>query len=129
MWVQRTPEEVAKWHTATEREARSHGRLMGGAVWALVSVLGAGGWVVSFSAGFAAQRSTPGTFWWRLPIVAILALPFAWFVFRRESKKELAQITRRTICSKCDTAGESNAGTSCQCGGVFVSHSTMKWVE
>ena len=129
MWIERTPEEIAKWQDATAREARSHGRLIGGMVWILVSVLFAGGWFVSFRAGYAVQQSNSGSFWWRLPIIALVALPFAWFVYRYESKKELAKIKRRTICPKCDTAGESDAGAPCQCGGTIVSQSMVKWVE
>jgi len=129
MWVQRTPEEIAKWHEATAREALSHGRFIAGMVWILVSVLLAGGWFVSIRAGFAAQQSTSGSFWLRLPIVAAVALPFAWFVFRYESKKELAELKRRTICPRCDTAGEGNTGGPCPCGGTAVLQSTMKWIE
>src|SRR5258706_457821 len=83
MWVFRTPEEVTKWQAATLREARSHGRLMGGMVWLLVSMLLAGGWFVSFRTGVVAQQGTSGSFWLRLPIAAAIALPFGWFVFRR----------------------------------------------
>jgi len=129
MWVQRTSEEIAKWHEATEREARSHGRIIAGVVWVLVPVLLAGGWFVSFRAGFAVQRNFWGSFWLRLPVFAVLAWPFAWFVFRRESKNELAKIHRRIICPKCDTAAEGEAGVSCHCGGIFVSQSTVKWIE
>ncbi len=129
MWTQRTPEEVAKWHEATEREARSHGRLIAGIVWVGVSVLVAGGWFVSFRGGFATHSSTSGSFWLRLPIFAALALPFAWFVYRRESRSELAKLTRRSICTKCEASGESEPGTACQCGGTFVAASTVRWVE
>ncbi len=98
-------------------------------VWVLVSMLLAGGWFVSFRAGVVAQQGTSGSFWLRLPIASAVALPFAWFVFRRESKRELCKLVRRTICPNCDTAAESEAGAKCQCSGTFVSQSTMKWIE
>jgi hypothetical protein len=120
---------MAKWHEATAKEARSHGRLIGGMVWILVSVLVAGGWFVSFRAGFALHTSGGGSFWLRLPVFAALAFPFAHWVFRYERKSELRKLTRRTICPKCDTSSESNDGAACQCGGAFVSQSTMKWVD
>ena len=68
MWIQRTSEEIAKWHRASEREACSHGRLIAGMVWALVSVLAAGGWFVFVSGGaaVAVQRNVTGGFWLRL---------------------------------------------------------------
>src|SRR5215510_3502587 len=129
MWVERTPEEVEKWHEAARREARSHGRLIAGIAWVAISILMAGGWFVSFRGGFAAQQGQSGSFWIRLPVIALIALPFAWFIFRRESKNELESISRRTICPKCDTAAEGNAGASCPCGSSFTSQSTVKWVE
>ena|SRR4051812_16438093 len=129
MWIERTSEEVGDWQKSAEQEARSHGRLMAGIVWALVSVLVAGGWTVSFTAGFAAHRSVSGGFWLRLPMIAALAFPFIWYAYRHEKKKELKKLTQRTICPKCDTAGESNANEPCPCSGKFVLASTMRWVE
>lgn len=129
MWTQRTPEEVAKWHDATQREARSHGRLIAGMVLIIVPLLLAGGWFVSFRAGAAVHQSTTGSFWMRLPIFVVVALPFAWFVYRRESRGELAKLTRQTICPKCEAGGESNDGAACECGGTFVSRSTVRWVD
>ena len=38
MWVQRTAEEIAQWHKATDREARSHGRVIAGMVWLGISL-------------------------------------------------------------------------------------------
>jgi hypothetical protein len=129
MWIQRTPEEVAKWHEATAKEARSHGRLVAGLVWVGVAVFVAGDWFVSFRGGFATHSSTTGSFLVRLPIVAAVALPFAWFVYRRETRSELAKLSRQTICPQCDTSGEQQAGNSCECGGKFVPTSTVRWVD
>lgn len=131
MWVQRTSEEVAKRHKSAEGEACLHGRLMGGIVWVLVAVSLAGGWffMLSGGTGIVGQREVSGSFWLRLLVFGLVAAPFAYFVFRYERKKELARITRRTICPQCDTPAEGNTGAACKCGGSFVSMSTMKWVE
>jgi len=129
MWTQRTPEEVAKWHDSTQREAQSHGRLIAGMVLVIVPLLLAGGWFVSFRTGAAVHQSASGSFWLRLPMFIVVTLPIAWFIYRRERRSELAKLTRRTICPKCDTSGEGNDGTSCKCGGAFVSQSTMKWID
>jgi len=131
MWIQRTPEEIEKWQKTAEREACSHGRFVGGLVWLVVSVCASGGWYVFLSsgAGVAVQRGVTGSFWLRLPIFGLIAAPFAYFVFRYESRKELVKIMRRTVCPRCDTGADGNAGATCNCGGTFVSSSTMKWVE
>jgi len=131
MWIQRTSEEIAKWHKATEREACSHGRLMAGIIWALFSISAAGGWLVFISGttGAALQRAVNGGFWLRLPIFALITLPFAYWIFRRERRKERAKILSRTVCPECDITGEGNAGTICKCGGAFVSSNTVKWIE
>src|SRR5215472_6097069 len=129
MWVERTPEEIAKWHDATQREARSHGRLIAVMVLVVVPLVVAGGWIVSFRTGAAVQQSTSGSFWMRLPIFITVTLPFAWFVYRRETRNELGKLMRRTVCPKCDTGSDSNDGARCPCGGSFVSQSTMKWED
>ena len=131
MWIHRTPEEVARWQKASEGEACSHGRLIGGIVWLLVAVSSAGGWFFFLSGGasIVSQRVVSGGFCLRLPIFGLVAAPFAYFVFRYERKKELAKIMRRTICPQCDTTAENNAGAPCKCGGSFVPTRTMKWVE
>ena len=129
MWIQRTPEEVAKWHNATKREARSHGRLIAGLVLVIVPLLLAGGWLVSFRTAAAIQQSASGSFWMRLPIFTIVTLPIAWFIYRRESRSELARLTRQTMCPKCEAGGETNDGAPCECGGTFVSRSTVRWVD
>lgn len=131
MWIQRTPDEVAKWQKDAEREACSHGRVVGGLVWVGCSVLAAGGWFVFLSggAGVAIQRNVSGDFWLRLPLFGLISAPFAYWVFRRERQNELTKNTRRTICPKCDTGADGNAGATCKCGGTFVSASALKWVE
>ena len=129
MWIQRSPEEVARWQKAAAREAASHGRLVAGAVWILIAVCTASGWffVISGGAGMAVKREVSGGFWLRLPLFGLVAAPFAYWIFQRERRKELAKIARRTICPACDTAADGNAGAACQCGGSFVLTSTMKW--
>jgi hypothetical protein len=131
MWIQRTPEEIAKWQKAAEGEACSHGRLIGGIVWLLVAAFSAGGcfFFLSSGNGIVGQREVSGSFLLRLPIFGLIAAPFAYFIFRYERKKELAKITRRTICPLCDTPAEGNTGAARKCGGLFVPSSTMKWVE
>src|SRR5437870_1733476 len=129
MWVQMTPEEAAKWTKRAEKEARSHGLTVGAGAWVLATLVLSGGWIVSFRQGVAVQRSFFGTFWTRLPVFALLTLPFAYIAFRSERKKALREALGRTICPKCDIVGERNAGAACECGGLFLPHSTMKWVE
>lgn len=129
MWIQRTPDEIVKWQESTCREARSHGRLMSGLVLFLFPSLLAGGWVISIRAGAAIQQSGSGNFWQRLPIFIAAAIPFAFFVYRREKRRELASLRARTICPTCDIAAQGNEGATCQCGGAFVSLGTVKWVE
>jgi hypothetical protein len=129
MWTQRTSDEVAKWHEATKRAALSHGRLVAGMVLLIVPPLAAGGWIVSFRAGAAVQQSTSGSFWVRLPLFIIAALPIAWFIYRKETRSELLKLTQQTICRKCEAAGKDNEGASCTCGGSFVSMSKVRWVE
>jgi hypothetical protein len=129
MWVDRTPEETKKWHEATAHEARSHGRLIAGCAWFLVTLVFAGGWFFSYRTGVATQQVPSASFWVRLPVIALISFPFAWFIFRRETRNELAKLKRRTVCPKCDTSGEAEEGTNCSCGGVFVSASSVKWVE
>lgn len=129
MWIQRSPEEVAKWKLNTERQARADGLMIGVLGWAGAAVLLSAGWVVSFQSGVAVQGSFGGTFWTRLPIFVVLASPVVFIARRYESKKSLRKAASRTICPQCDTPGDGNAGASCKCGGSFVPSSTMKWVE
>jgi membrane protein implicated in regulation of membrane protease activity len=129
MWIQRTPEEVQKWHQSSEREARGWGKIMGGIVWLVVPFLAAGGWLFFFRGGVLSPRATAGNFWMRCVIFAVLTIPFAYWVFRRESRKELEKLTRGTICPQCEETGEGNAGTTCACDASLVHQSTMKWKE
>ena len=128
MWIPRTPEEEAKWHASNAKSACSYGRIIGFSVWLLVSLLSAGGWFVSFRAGIAVRGGT-GNFWLRLPVIAAIAFPFAYWVSRHESKRELQKHLSYTICPKCDIASRFNAGERCECGDAFVLQSTVKWVE
>jgi hypothetical protein len=77
----------------------------------------------------AVQGSFGGTFWTRLPIFAVLLSPVVFLAGRVERKKAVRKAELQTICPKCDTGGEGNAGASCQCSGTFLPTSTMKWVE
>ena len=70
-----------------------------------------------------------GSFWVRLPILAVLAAPFAYWFYRHEMRKELAKAIRRTICPTCDIAGDGNAGQACRCGDTYVAQCSMKWVD
>jgi hypothetical protein len=131
MWVHRTPEEMIQWEKRAEQEARSHGWLIAGIVWVLVSIFAATGCYILFSGGTiaATQSNVSGRFWSRLPLFAIVIAPFAYGIFRYEKKKELAKIKLRSVCPQCDTVRSGNAGMTCQCGGLIVPASTMKWIE
>jgi hypothetical protein len=129
MWIERTPEEIAKWQKDSEQQARSDGLMIGIIAWVFSVLVVSSGWVVSFASEVAAQRSFGGTFWTRLPIIALLALPIIFLARRHETRKALSKSQLRTICPKCDTAAEGNAGEACPCGGTFVPSSSMKWVE
>src|ERR1044072_2497548 len=129
MWVKRSPEEISGWRKANEKEARSGGLFIGIFAWAIVVITLSAGWIVSFQSGIALQRNTAGTFWTRLPIIALVASPIIFIASRYESKKALRKAEQRTIRPDCDAAGAENAGTTCQCGGTFVPSSTMKWIE
>lgn len=128
MWVKRTLEEEARWHEITRRDARSHGLGIAGFVWVMISLFAAAG-VLYTRAGFMIQRSLFGSFWVRLPIFAVLAIPFCYWIYRSEMRKELAKANRRTICPNCDIGGNFDPGETCQCGESFVPQSTMKWVK
>jgi hypothetical protein len=130
MWIPRTPEEVEKWHAASQREARSHGWLIAGLSWLGIVVVLAGGWIAGGRAGVIAQDSVAGgSFWIRFPIFAIAGLPVAYWLYRRESRRELESALQMTICPKCETAGEDNAGAACPCGCTFVLQSTVRWED
>ena len=129
MWVQRTPEELTKWNQSTEKQARSGGLQIGVAAWIIAALILSSGWIVSLRGGTAVQGSWGGTFWTRLPIFAVVTLPIVFIASRYERRKSLRKAASQTICPKCDTSGQGNAGAVCQCGGSFVPQSTMKWVE
>src|SRR5689334_10053650 len=110
MWIPRTPEEITKWHAATQREARMAGWLIAGLAWLIITALLAGGWIMGGRAGFLPENSVAaGSFWSRFPIFALAGLPVAYWLFRRESNRELESAKQMTICPKCETAGEGNA--------------------
>jgi hypothetical protein len=103
MWIPRTPEEVQKWHAATQREARSQGWLIAGLSWLGITALLAGGWIVGGRAGFITENSVAaGSFWSRFPIFAIAGLPVAYWLYRRESARERESTMQMTICPKCE---------------------------
>jgi hypothetical protein len=130
MWIPRTPEEIMKWHAATKREARSAGWLMAGLSWLGITALLAGGWIAGGRAGFITQDSVAGgSFWSRFPIFAVAGLPVAYWLFRRESRREFENAMQMTICPKCEATGEGNAGAVCQCDGTFVLQSRVRWEE
>ena len=128
MWVERNPEELLKWNAATRKEARFQGLLVGGLSWAGVSIIVAGGWVASAHWVAATQRLAGG-FWYRLLVVGVLGSPFAVWLYRRVEKMDFERALRMTICPKCDTAGEGNAGAACECGGAYALQSTVRWVD
>jgi hypothetical protein len=129
MWVERTPEEAAGWQRTAQKEAHSHGLMIGILAWAFAALVLSAGWFVSLQTGVAAQRGFGGTFWTRLPIFALLGSPVIFIARRYESRKALRKAERLTICAQCDSAGEGNAGATCSCGGTFVPSRTLKWVE
>lgn len=131
MWIERTPEEIKQWEKKAESEASSHGWLIAGTVWLLVSICLASGVSIFYGSGtiIATQTNVTGIFWFRFLLYGLLAAPFAYWVFRRERKKEHIKIKQRTVCPQCDTSASGNAGATCRCGGSFVLTSTVKWIE
>ena len=128
MWIPRTQEEVGKWNDAATREARFQGFLFGGLAWAGVAAILAGGWSAS-AKWVAVQDGASGSFWFRLPIFLILGLTVAVWLFRREKRNHFERASQMTICPKCDTAAEGNAGASCECGGEFVLQRNVRWAD
>jgi hypothetical protein len=129
MWVERNPEELKRWVEASEREARTGGGLIAGLAWLGSSVLLAGGWFASARMAVLAQTNSGGSFWSRFPVFLLITLPFAYWIYGREKKRAFAAASSATICPKCETAGEGNEGSSCECGGTFSAQSKMKWAE
>jgi hypothetical protein len=128
MWIQRNSEELKRWNAAARKDARFQGLLMGGLIWVGASIILAGGWVASANWVAVTQRLAGG-FWSRLLFVGALGLPFAAWVYRREERRQFQMAAEMTICPRCDTSGEDNAGAACQCGGEYVLQSTMRWVD
>ena len=95
----------------------------------LGSLFAAGGWYVGFQSGVLIQFNRGGTYCGRLVLSSLAMLPIAYWMYRRESKRELVKIDARTVCPKCDSGGEANDGATCQCGGAFISQREMKWVD
>jgi hypothetical protein len=129
MWVSRTPEEIARWNAAVEKQARSDGFQIAAMAWLGSTVVLSAGWVASFRTGVAVEGGFGGTFWTRVPVFAVATLPIALIAYRYERKKRLRRANEQTICPNCDTASSCNVGSSCSCGGSFVPQSTMKWIE
>jgi hypothetical protein len=129
MWVQRTPDEMTKWHMAAAREARMSGLLVAGLSWLGITAILSGGWMASRWGVVAQDSVAAGSFCSRFPMFAVAGLPIAFWLFRRESRKELERSAQMTICPKCETAGESNAEAVCDCGGRFVLQSNVRWID
>jgi hypothetical protein len=129
MWVPRTPEEITEWNVATAREARTQGLIFASCAWIGIAALLAGGWVVSRSGVVVQGAVSGGGFWSRFPLFALFGLPIAYWMFRRTRREELKRAEIMTVCPKCDTAAEANAGAACECGEKFVLQSTVRWVD
>jgi hypothetical protein len=129
MWIKRTEDEVAKSIANAKSDAFVNGLLIGVAVWGLMTVMIAGGWLVNFSLGIVIQSGGNGDFWQRIPRSSLMTLPLAAFAFWYERRKALRKELDRTICVQCDAVGEANFGKQCACGGKFVSRSSVKWIE
>src|SRR5258705_11839093 len=100
MWIKRTPDEVAKWHETSAREARAHGRLIGGMIWVLGSLFAAGGWYVGFQSGVLIQFNRGGTYWGRLVLSSLALFPISYWWYRRETNGELGKTNAGTVCPK-----------------------------
>jgi hypothetical protein len=130
MWIQRTPKEIESWHTSTKRDARFQGFIFAGGVWFCLNVILAASWIAGGYAGLVAQDSvTEVGFWRRFPIFAVAGFPVAYWLFKRECKKETERAGHMTICPKCERAGENNEGQTCGCGSTFVAQSGVRWVD
>ena len=129
MWVKRTPDEIAKSVANAKSDALMHGLMIGGMAWAIATAVLSSGWLVSLRLGIAVQQGDGSNFWRRLPISALISLPFAAIAFWYERRKAIAKDMRRTICLKCELIGEFSAGSTCPCGGEIVQTKSVKWIE
>jgi hypothetical protein len=129
MWVQRTPEEVANWQSTASKRGRSDGLTIGAMAWIIVVVILSAGWIVDFKTGVVVEYRYPGTFWTRLPILALVGSPIIFIAARFGAKRALRNEEHRTLCPKCEMMGNDNAGATCECGGAFVLARELKWVE
>ena len=129
MWIQRTPEEISRRQKSVEKEALSQGWIFGVLGWLAVVVVTSTGWLFCLQFGIVAESRFGGTFWSRLPVFAVIGLPIIFLTRRSVSKGILEKAARRTICPKCDTPSEGNAGETCKCGGAFIATKEMKWVD
>jgi hypothetical protein len=131
MWVERTQDEVTKWRASKTRAARRYGVIFAGSIWVAVSIMVIYGWSLFSSGGVvvAVQRDISARVWWVMPGAILMIFPIIYFCFRQQSKSRLREYDRFTICPKCDSAGDNNAGAPCRCGGTFVPSSTVRWVE
>jgi hypothetical protein len=128
MWVELSAEEVTRSQENIARNARSEAAMGAGFVWVALTVLGTAG--IHFTrAGLFHQRQAIASPWTRFMWFGFFGGLLCLWLFRKRTRDVIAKSARRTICPNCDAAAESNAGEPCECGGHFVSLSTVKWVE
>jgi hypothetical protein len=129
MWVQRTPEEVANWRSAARKRGRSDGLMIGVMAWIIAVMVLSAGWFVDFKTGVVVEHHYAGTFWTRLPFLALLGSPIIFIAGHFGAKRALRNEEHRTLCPKCEELGKNNAGATCACGGTFILARELKWVE
>jgi hypothetical protein len=117
MWIPRSSGEIASWHAAAVREARTQAWFDAGLVWLGITVVLAAGWLAG------------GGSWLGLPIIAMLGLLVAYWRFVQARSRGFERSLQMTICPKCESAGEGNVGTICACGGTVVLQSSVRWVD
>jgi hypothetical protein len=88
---------IEQWKKHAAREARLDALMIGFGAWALVAILFSSGWLVFFRAGMAAYQSYSGTFWTRLPIIALGSSPLILVAFRIEKKRSLRKAENLTV--------------------------------
>jgi hypothetical protein len=127
MWVRQTSEDMERAKAFAEKNARSHGLLMAGPVWLLVTFVGPSVRFLLISQGIIVESDKP--YWPQVPFYAAGATIVTLIVYRIEKKRDLRKSINDAICPKCDGAREGGIGTKCACGGEFVPLREMKWVE